>query len=671
MHNGFYAKLALQSIRENSRLYYPFIISSIVSVMMTFIILSLSVNSGLKQIPGGANLQTILALGYVVLVLFSAIFLFYMNSFLMKNRKKEFGIYNILGMDKKHISRILTYEMLFIYFVSLIVGLIAGMLLNKVATLLIRRMLAAPVSLGFELSIPPILWTLGFFFLIFLAVLLVNIYQIRLANPIELLKASNTGEKEPKIKILWTTIGFLLLGVGYYLALTIQSPILGMQLVFLAILIVIAATYLLFTTGTITFLKLLKKNKNYYYQTKHFIPISGMLYRMKKNAVGLANISILSVGVVLMFSIAASLYLSTDNSVNTQYPRDVISEVKVGNSDSETEDTTKARIQEAVEQLSINTDIQVEDLLSYTYLNFPAQRDKNGFTVTQDVYSTQTNQTPANLYFVDQENYQEISGNQLDLAENEVIVHGTVQDYTADTLSILNQQFEVREENNIEEFAIGNETSNAVNDGYYIIVSSPEVLQEIDKSQQSVLQEKTTPTSVFSQFDLVNARKQEKIDFSDHYEDKLQEEKMDITNVDTRVEANGNFRALRGGVLFLVLNLALLLLMMTVLIIYYKQISEAYDDKERFRIMRNVGLSDAEIKQAIRSQMLSVFFLPVFVTGIHTLVMLPLMKKGMVLVMLNQVNLFPLSLFLAFVIFLLVYIMIYRITAKTYYKIVK
>jgi len=670
MRNGFYIKLALQNVRENSRLYYPFIISSIASIMMTFVILSLSVNSGLKRIPGGDNLQTILSLGYVILIIFSAIFLLYMNSFLIKNRKREFGIYNILGMNKKHIIKILSYEMAFICMVSLTMGLITGVLLNKLATLLVRRMLGAAVSFGFDFSTQPVIWTICFFFIIFLTILFVNIYQIRLANPIELLRGSSTGEKEPKIKFVWTFIGLLLLAVGYYLALTIQSPIMGMQLVFLAILIVITATYILFTTGTITFLKLLKNNKNYYYQTKHFIPISGMLYRMKKNAVGLANISILSVGVILMLSIAASLYLTTEDSVNTQYPRDVISEVKIGNGNQK-EAATKAAIHSAIEKITKETDIQTKNLLSYAYLNFPAQRAKEGFEVTQDVYSTQTNQTPANLYFIDEANYQDISGDKLNLAENEVVVHGTVQEYTEDTMTIFNRQFDVQTQDNIQEFAIGNETSNAVNDGYYIIVNSSEVLQEMDRKQQQILQEMTTPISVFSQFDLENANSQQKIDFSNDFQNRLTGNELDITNVDTRVEANGNFRALRGGIMFLVLNLALLLLMMTVLIIYYKQISEAYDDKNRFKIMRNIGLSDDEIKQSIRSQILSVFFLPVLVTGIHTLVMLPLMKKGMVLVMLNQVNLFPLSLFIAFVIFLVVYICVYKITARTYYKIVK
>ncbi|MDN6664825.1 MAG: ABC transporter permease, partial [Tetragenococcus koreensis] len=656
MHNGFYLKLALQSMRQNSQLYYPFIISSIGTVMMTFVIQALTTNSGLSQIPGGDNLQTILGLGYVVLILFSTIFLFYMNSFLMKNRKREFGIYNILGMERKHITKILAYEIAFICFISLTIGLVAGILLNKLSTLLIRRMLGASVSFGFEFSSQSVLWTLCFFLLIFLAILLSNIFQIRLANPIELLRGSNAGEKEPKTKIVWTLVGLFLLGVGYYLALTIQSPIMGMSLVFLAILIVIAATYLLFTTGTITLLKLLKNNKDYYYQSKHFIPVSGMLYRMKKNAVGLANISILSVGVILMLSIAVSLYLTTDDAANSQYPSDVVSEIRIENSNRENEAATKEKINESIEQTSEKLSIAVNDQRSYAYLNFPALLNQSRFEVTEDVYASQASQTPARLYLVDQENYQTISGDNLNLADDEVAVHGTVKDYTEDTLTILDQEFTVQPVEDIDEFAIGNETTNVMNDSYYIIVNSPEVLGDIEKGQQEVLGDLASSISVFTQFNLENASSQQEINFSNSFRNKLEENDLVIGNVDTRVEANGNLRALRGGVLFLVLSLALLLLMMTILIIYYKQISEAYDDKKRFKIMQNVGLSDIEIKRAVHSQILSVFFLPVLMTGLHILAILPLMKKTMVLVMLNQVNLFPVSLLIAFLIFLVVYI---------------
>ncbi|MCD5003090.1 ABC transporter permease [Enterococcus saccharolyticus] len=672
MHNGFYLKMALQNIRKNQRLYLPFIISSIGTIMMTFVIQALSSNAGLTTIPGGNNLQTILGLGYVILILFSGVFLFYMNSFLMKNRKKEFGIYNILGMDKQHITKMLAYEMTSIWFISLSLGVLAGILLNKVAILLVRRMLNAEVAFGFELSAEPIVWTASFFTFIFVAILVANIFQIHLANPIELLRGSNVGEKEPKTKIIWTILGLVLLGIGYYLALTIQSPIMGMSLVFLAILLAIFATYLLFTTGTITWLKLLKRNKNYYYQTKHFIPVSGMLYRMKKNAVGLANISILSVGVILMLSIVAGLYISTNNSVDSQYPSDVVSEVSLEEFNQTSEQTTKEQIASMIEKTEDETGIQSEGRLSYTYLNFPVLRSKEGFEINEEVYAVQSDVQPILLNIIDQANYELITGKKLNLKGNQVAIHGTIDPYKGKELNIQEYTFDVvPTKEAIEEFVIGSETTNQVQESYYIVVSNSTILNQLADAQKEILNDLAANIGIFTELDLPGANAQQEIDFSERLRNNFEENELTIRSMDTRVQANGKFSALRGGVLFLVLTIALLLLMMTVLIIYYKQISEAYDDKERFNIMQKVGLSNQEIRRAIRSQILSVFFLPVCVTGLHVLAVFPLMKKAMVLIMLNQVNLFPISLLIAFVIYLLVYLLVYRLTARTYYKIVQ
>lgn len=671
MNNSFYLKMAAQNIRKHQRLYIPFIVSSIASIMMTFVIQALSSNTGLTGTPGGNNLQKILALGYVVLIIFSAVFLFYMNSFVIKNRKKEFAIFNILGMDKRHITKMLTYEMMMIWLISMLLGIISGILLNKVATLFVRRMFNAGVSFGFELSVEPITWTFSFFTFIFLAVLVSNIFQIRLANPIELLQGSNAGEKEPKAKLIWTVAGLVLLGIGYYMALTIQSPIMGMPLVFLAILIVILATYLLFTTGTIAGLKLLKRNKNYYYQTKHFIPISGMLYRMKKNAVGLANISILSVGVILMLSIVAGLYISTNDSVDSQYPGDVVSEIVVDDNRMDNETYIKEQVTQAIEETVNETGQTTENQLSFTSLSFPVIQSSDGFQVTDEVYQVQTDVEPIMLNFIDQANYELVSGEGLNLSENELAIQGSNNSYTSDTLTLLDQTFEVSSREDIEEFVIGSETTNQVQESYYIVVSNQNILEEIASDQGEILKDLSADIGVFTQLDLQEASTEQEVEFSSVLRTNFEERDLQIRLMDTRVEAHGNFVALRSGVLFLVLNIALLLLIMTVLIIYYKQISEAYDDKDRFNIMQKVGLSSEEIKQAIRSQILSIFFLPVFVTALHVLVMLPLMKKTMVLIMLNQVNLFPISLLIAFVIYFIVYILIYRLTSKTYYKIIQ
>lgn len=669
MRNGFYLKMAADSIRKNWKMYFPFIVSCISTIMMTYIIQALSTNPGLSEIPGGENLKTILSMGYFVLIIFSTIFLFYMNSFLMKNRKREFGVYNILGMDKKHITKMLAYESLYIAVFSMVVGFVAGTILNKVCVLLIRQMMGASVALGFEFSFGAVIWTLSFFIIIFMLILLGNVYQIRLANPIDLLKSGNVGEKEPKTKWFLSILGVLLTGWGYYIALTLQSPISGMPYAFLAAIVIIAGTYLLFTTGSIAVLKILKSNKNYYYQTNHFIPVSGMLYRMKKNAVGLGNITILSVGVILLLSIAVSLYIVSGNDADSQYAGNVISEVRLSEN---TDEEVKAKLSELIDQTASETNNTVTGVSSYTYLNLVTLTANDGFEVTKDAYSMLAKQSPVSLYLTDQESYNQLTGENISLDENEIYVHGTDDEYTKNTLSLMNYQFSVNVMEDMEEFSLDSETTSLISDTYYIIVEDLETLRQLEQQQKEILEDYAASTNVSTQISLEQGvNEQQEIAFGEQLRFNMENADMDIVVVDSRTEAASDLQALRSGVLFIVLNLAVLLLLMTVLIIYYKQTSEAYDDKERFSILQKIGLNQMEIKKAIKSQILTVFFLPVIVTGIHILAIFLLMRKLMILVMINQVNLFPISLLLAFLVFLIVYVIIYRITARVYYKIVQ
>lgn len=671
MGNGFYLKMAADSIRKNGKMYFPFIISCISTIMMTYIIQALSTNPGLSEIPGGENLKTILSMGYFVLIIFSTIFLFYMNSFLMKNRKREFGVYNILGMDKKHIMKMLAYETIYIAVCSMVAGFVAGTILNKVCVLLIRQMMGADVALGSEFSSGAVIWTLSFFSIIFLLILLGNISQIRLANPIELLKSGNVGEKEPKTKIFFSILGVLLTGWGYYIVLTLQSPISGMPYAFLAAILIIAGTYLLFTIGSIAVLKILKNNKNYYYQTSHFIPVSGMLYRMKKNAVGLGNITILSVGVILLLSIAVSLYIVSESDDAT-YSGNVISEVRLPEDTDETGEEIKTKLSELIDQTASETNNTVTGSSSYTYLNFVTLAAGDGFEVTKDAYSMLANESPINLYMTDQESYNQLTGDNLSLDENEIYVHGTDEEYTNETLSLMDFQFSVNVMEDMEEFSLDSETTSLISDTYYMIVDDIETLRQIEQQQKEILDDYAASTNVSSQIGLEQGVSEEQeIAFGEQLRSNMEKEDMNIVVVDSRTEAANDLQALRSGVLFIVLNLAVLLLLMTVLIIYYKQTSEAYDDKERFSILQKIGLNQSEIKRAIKSQILTVFFLPVIVTVIHILAIFLLMRKLMILVMINQVNLFPISILIALLVFLIVYVIIYRITARVYYKIVQ
>lgn len=672
MNNQFYLKMAVENIRKNWRMYFPFIISSVSTIMMTYIILAMSNNSGLSGIPGGNNLQTILSMGYIILMLFSTVFLFYMHSFLMKNRKKEFGVYNILGMDKRHIMKLFTFEMIYVGVFSLLIGLIAGTIFNKVCILLVRYMMNASVSLGFEFSLQAVLWTSGFFTIIFIFIIGGTIFQIRLTNPIELLKGGNVGEREPKTKVVFAVTGLLLTGISYYLALTIQSPIQGLILAFLAVLAALFGTYLLFMTGSIAVLKLLKNNKNYFYQSSHFIQVSGMIYRMKKNAVGLSNITVLSVCVIVLFSVAGAIFISSDNAVDTQYPSHFISEVYLPDENGTDSEGFRKEMGEIIEQTADETDNTAVDYSSHAYLSIPVFEEENGFQVTQDVYSVQSSKRPSNLYITDQENYNQLTGDNISIDPGEVFVHGLTSEYHSETVSLMDEIFEAHSKNDMEEFSIGTETESEIGEVYYIVVSDMETLRDIEQHQRDILGNLSQSVVMFTQVNLAeDVTEEQETAFGSHMQSNMESTGIDVINADTKVDAGGKMQALRSGVLFISLNLAILLLLMTVLIIYYKQTSEAYDDKERFSIMQKVGLSQSEIKKAIKSQILLVFFLPVIVTGFHIAAFSLLMKKSMVLIMLNEVNLFPAAIISSFVIFFVIYVLIYRITARVYYNIVQ
>lgn len=672
MNNKFYLKMASENIRRNLKMYLPFIISSISTIMMTFVIISMATNPGLKQIPAGNNLQTILSMGYIVLIIFSIIFLFYIHSFLMKNRKREFGVYNILGMDKKHIMKVFSFEMLFIAVGSMVIGVIAGMIFNKFCMLIIRNMMDASTSLGFEFSLLGFGTTIVVFMIIFILILLGNIFQIRLANPIELLKSSDVGEKEPKTKIISAIIGLLLIGGGYYFLLTVQNPAQAILFIFLAVLAVLAGTYLLFMTGSIAVLKMLKNNKNYYYKSNHFIPVSGMIYRMKKNAVGLANITILSVIVIILFTAVAALFMVTDEDALSDFPSDVRSEVSLPDDIEDDGETLKEEANEMIERTSDETGTEIDDYSTHAHLQLVTLETSDGFEVTPDVYSMTNNSRPIQIYITDQNNYNELTGDNVSLNEGEAYIHGLNDDYTDNTLSLMNHEFSVSEKNDMQSFAAWSESVQEVNNIYYMIVPDMETVRQLEADQREIMDEYSFSTIIATEIHLEDGvSEQEQIEFGNQMESGLRNAGMDIINMETKADSGAKSMAFRGGVLFIALNLATLLLIMTVLIIYYKQTSEAYDDKPRFAIMRKVGLEQSEIKKAINSQILSVFFLPVIVTACHILGASLLLQKLFVYILVSELRLFPIALILAFIVFVLIYIIIYRITARVYYNIVK
>lgn len=672
MNTGFYRRMAWNNIQKNRQTYLPFFISCIFSVMMSYVMTALSTSSSLANMAGGGSMGLMLSLGNFVLSAFFVIFLFYTNSFLIKRRKKEFGILNILGMDKPHLAKIMVWETIYIAVVSIALGIPLGMLLNKVSVMLIGRMMNSAVPYGFEFSATAVKSTCLLFVAIFLLILLHNIFQTRLANPIELLRGGNVGEKEPKAKWFLALLGVFVTFAAYILACTIQSPIQSLPLVVLSIFFVIVGTYLLFTAGSIAVFKALKRNRNYYYQTRHFIPVSGMLYRMKKNAVGLSNICVMSVGIILLLSIALSLLNTKNSAVNDSYRNDARASVILTGDPIAASEQAEAALTQAAEEAGAETGIPLKNTAIYASLAMNALPAENGFTITKDVYYQQTASiAPVALYLIDQASYNALYGTSVQVAPGSVYLYSTGKVYTGATLTLLDEQFLVEPMPDMQEFVFGSSVYKMVGDVYYIIVDNLTTLQALEQRQKVIMGDLAGPLQLTAAIDFdATIPDEQAVAFGAVIKEKLTAAGMDVMATDTKARASINCRALRSTVLFFGANLSMIFLLATALIIYYKQISEAYDDKENYAIMHKVGLSRAETKKAIQSQTLTVFFSPLLLAGVHILFVFPLMKKLMTLVMWGDVNHYMGFIAMAYAMFILVYSAVYLITVRAYYKIV-
>ena len=429
MNKFFYFKLAAMNINKNRKTYIPYILTCIITVAMYYIITSLSLNEGLLSLPGASTIASTLFLGSRIVAIFAVIFLFYTNSFLVKRRKKEFGLYNILGMEKKHLSRVIGLETLYIAVIGLICGLGLGVLLDKAMYLLILKLIDMPVALGFYFSWGATGQTMALFGVIFVLIFLNSLRQIHLAKPIELLRGGNVGEKEPKAKWLITLLGVVCLSIGYYMAVTIKDPIIALVLFFVAAILVMIGTYLLFTAGSILLLKLLRKNKRYYYKTRHFISVSGMIYRMKQNAVGLANICILSTAVLVMISSTSSMMFGLEDIVNTRYPYD-ISITAHG-----LEEAERADMEERIARVQNRHQTELKDTIRYRYLSITTIQSGSDF-LTNVSNPGAMPESIVNLFFVPLEDYNKITGQNKTLQDDEAMLYSNRAGYTYPTLHV-------------------------------------------------------------------------------------------------------------------------------------------------------------------------------------------------------------------------------------------
>lgn len=659
MNKVFYPKLAASGLNKNRRLYIPYLLTCMFTVAMFYIVKSLSLNPGLSDMVGDTTMTFTMDFGCVVIGLFALIFLFYTNSFLMKQRKKEFGLFHILGMEKNHLYHLLAWENLYAAISTLATGLLVGIALDKAMFLLVSRMVGGKIPLGFFLSKRAVVETIVLFLGIYALIFLNALRQIKAASPIDLLHAGNVGEKEPKAKWLIAIVGLLCTGAGYYLAITTENPVTSLSLAFVAVILVVIGTYLLFTAGSITLLKILKNHKGYYYKTRHFISISGMIYRMKQNAVGLANICILSTGVLLMVACTTSLMVGMEDIIRSRYPNQFALYT-----DDENLDTAREAV-DAVKQLQKESGIEATKKMEYRYLAFSSILQQDTFLVTREGNLTDMDAIQ-NLMFVPLEDYNKATGEEKELKPGEVLLYSNRAAYEYPNMKIFDQKYVVKER--LKSFPGNGIIAANIANTQFLVMPNMEDIQELYKKQKEVFTDIAGKIRIYYGFDARAGEKEQK-EFQKAVYDVMAKQGYH-GNVESSVEARQGFMGLYGGFFFIGIFLGLLFVMATVLIIYYKQISEGYDDKERFAIMQKVGMSREEVRASIRSQVLTVFFLPLITAGIHVAAAFPMFNKILIIMNMENTEMYAVCTGICFLVFAAMYVVIYSVTARTYYRIV-
>lgn len=674
MRSFFYPKLALSNIRKNSRFYYPYLLTCIATIAMFYVMIMIANNDGLVLMPGHGSLTSILGFGTVVVGMFSIIFLLYTNSFLIKRRKKELGLYNILGMEKRHIARILFNESMISGVITIVFGLITGIVFSRLIFLILFYLVQFSVPIKFEVKLFPIIVTFVLFVSINAFTLIINVFQVYRSKPIELVLGGNYGEKEPKSRLWLTIIGLASLLSGYIIAITTESPLTAISMFFIAVVLVIIGTYCLFIAGSISLLKLLRKNKHFYYNKKHFIALSSMFYRMKQNAVGLASICILSTMVLVMVSTTVSLYVGVQDILELRYPSDI--SVQLYKPIAYEGDYLKQLVQDYLDQ----NYAQEEKILSYT--DFGLIFNKQGDKLNPREENQSYEELNAYVNVITYQDYYSYTQHEVELQDNEVLVYSN-HTTLGDKFEMFDKEYRVKE--NVDSVPNMDSYLYMMNDNYLVVVKDQEEFDRIFNTQEEVYGESSSNRFYHMTIDL-QGDTESKLIVYEGLNSYLRDLSYEFTNeagqlqvrdssnrdiyIDSRQANESSFYSMYGGFLFLGLFLGLLFMFATVLIIYYKQISEGYDDKERYSILKKVGMSYDEIKVSIRSQILIIFFLPLTFAFLHIAFAFKMITQLLVLFNLTNKSLFLLCTFITLAVFSLIYSFVYSRTAKVYYRIV-
>ena len=669
MKRGLYFRLAATGMSKNKKFYFPYIFTCFCMVMMYYIIQFLRISDDFRTMRGGESMQMILEMGTPVIAVFSWILLYYTNSFLIRRRQKEFGLYHILGMGKRELVKILIWENLMTAVISIAGGLLGGILFSKLAELAAVRIVGN--HLGYKMTIEPkaIYYTVSLFLAIFAVILLRMLIFIFRTKPVDMLKSETAGEKPPKANWILAIVGLIILAGAYWIAVSIEEPMEAMLWFMGAVLMVIVATYLLFIAGSVAFCRLMQKKKNYYYKTRHFVSISSMVYRMKRNGAGLASICILSTMVLVMVSSTVCLYASIEGNLAKGYPQQFSVEMASGSSleDKDREE----KLKETVGQTINENKIKLKETKEYHILSTACVKTDEGIKFEHE--NIKSLDSLKMLYILTVADYNRLTGENLSLEKNELYVYLPDEAYEKDTFQVEGCGNWKNKGTPDNQFICGDDVET-LNSGVYLIVPDEAVMDQFEAAQRAVYGENASSEKLCYAFD-TDLSEEGQVSLVSELQNnistlQLQDEQFPMVNVNARAVSKSDYYALYGGLFFLGILLGSVFIFGMILIIYYKQITEGYEDQGRFSILMKVGMTRKEVRQSINSQVMTVFFLPLAMAGMHTAFSFPIIRKILKMFAMNDEKLLILVMICCYLAFAVFYAAVYLLTSREYYKIV-
>lgn len=660
------SKLALSNLKQNRKLYYPFALSVILTTMILYSFIALASTPHLEASYGGRTARSVLGFGSFVVQLVVIILVVYANGYVMKNRSKELGLYSVLGMEKKHLLVMTLWELLFFYILTVGAGLGLGLLFDRLIFALLLKCMGLPVVIQSTFQIGAVFKTLLGLAIAFGLILLLNSFRLMRYSSLHLMQQKKAGEKKGRFLLVQTLLGLGLLGIAFYLALTAERPVAAVQGFFIAVILVILASYLLFNAGSITFLRMLKGRRSYYYKPENFISVSNLIARMRKNATGLATISILSTMVLVTLTGSLNLFIGGQNYLDTVYPSDYMISVGHMTSDAETEPVIED-VQAQIKKIADATHLSDYQVTQTTYWSAEIRKINGKVLEVNDQSTPATGQelkTEGVVNFFDQATYEQLTGQKVDLGENEILAYGYQYPGRLDSqLEINGKTFTIKQklDSNFIQGKIPQDALFQHQMGLYLVLPDLNQLDlKVDKNLEFSITAKDKENSAF----LAGVIKEL------HSTDKMSQYGATYFSGYDRYSIEKEWRESAGTVLFIGVFLSVIFLLATVLVIYYKQISEGYEDRENFVILQQVGLDQKQTATTIRKQILTVFFLPLFFSFLYLGVAYKMIAKIVAILGANNAGLVLQTTLSICAVFFISYVLVFLLTSRSYRKIV-